>query len=627
MNRLTIVVAGIVVALSLSCALSSFATPFNEKAQVEVKTDDASTEPPVPSMSLNEIIARKNAIPNFPWNWKARDRVLLDGAKLIVSTADIIALTGESGFKNVRDQILLAGISTPKNFADVKALYERAYKKGTKDAILLANVDKLSLDEIDSAANMVSSDAKDRFFRKALSKAQRLNRQSGETIEATQWLTDPGRSCYLNEQPEKLRFGQVSVKGPTIELDEARTFQSMDGFGFALTGGSAHLINSLSTEARAALLKNIFSPDGPGIGASFIRLSIGASDLSVKSFSCDDVPSGQTDTDLRQFDISAGDLDVVPVVKEILAVNPSIRILATPWSAPPWMKTGKSFKGGRLKPEYYSCYATYFVKYLEAMREQGIRIQAISPQNEPLNASNEPSMLMDAGEQAAFIGKHLGPALKNAGLEDVEIFCWDHNCDRKDYPVSVLSDSGAREYIAGVAWHLYAGDIGALSEVRQSFPEKKMYLSEQWTGKDGTFAGDLRWHVKTVLIGSIRNWSQAVLEWNLASDPSCDPHTPAGCPDCKGALTITPGVTPKLPFNVSYYIIGHASKFIRPGSVRIYSNPVDQLPSVAFKTTDGKLALIALNDTNDPLLFNIRWQGKTAVAYLNRGAVGTWIWK
>jgi len=623
--RRSIVVAGILLSFGILCPCSLSASPFSGQAEVKVDDSDVSNTALAPSISLKELIARKDAIPNLPWNWKKRDQVLLDGAGMIDSTTDIIALTRETGFEGVRDKILLIGLNTPKNLEDIQALFQAAIKKETKDNILLANIDKLKWEEIISVANMASAEIKDQIFREALSKAYSQN--PVDEPQGTLWLTDPGRLCYLQKQADKPRFGQLTVNGPTISIDETSTFQSMDGFGFALTGGSAHLINSIPEEDRNKLLRKLFLPDAQGIGASFLRVSIGASDLSEESFSYDDLPSGVTDTELREFDISAGDKDFIPLMKEILAINPSIRIIATPWSAPPWMKTNRSFIGGKLDPKYYSCYADYFVKYIQTMHENGIRIHAISPQNEPFSEKNEPSMVMEAHEQATFIRDHLGPALQKAGLNDVELFCWDHNCDKKEYPLSVLSDPGARKYIAGVAWHLYAGEIGALSEVRQAFPKMKMYLTEQWTGRKGTFAGDFRWHVKTVLIGSVRNWSQAVLEWNLASDPSCDPHTPKGCPDCKGAITVIPGTTPQQPFNVSYYIIGHAAKFVRPGSVRIFTSPVDQLPNVAFLTTDGKMVLIVLNDSNEPMVFNIQWRGKTAVAYLNQGSAGTYIWQ
>lgn len=344
------------------------------------------------------------------------------------------------------------------------------------------------------------------------------------------WLTTADQTLLLQRQADDLRFADNANDFPVITVDAGQKYQIMEGFGFSLTGGSAMLISRLPAPDRSALLRELFLPGGDGIGVSFLRLSIGASDLSERCFTYNDRPDDQSDPELVHFDIEAGDLEVVPLLREILAINPEIKIMATAWSAPTWMKTNQSFTGGKLRPDCYAVYAAYLVKYLQAMRDRGITVHAITPQNEPLNQKNEPSMIMEAGEQAEFIKNHLGPALQAAGLADVELFCWDHNCDVPEYPLEVFADAEARRYLTGSAWHLYGGDISVLSEVHQLYPEMKLYFTEQWVGSDGQFGGDLMWHVKNVLIGSIRNWSRTVFEWNLASDPFCCPHTPGARP-------------------------------------------------------------------------------------------------
>jgi len=437
------------------------------------------------------------------------------------------------------------------------------------------------------------------------------------------WLTSADQTLLFQRQAYDLHFADETKDSPVITVDAGQQYQAIEGFGFSLTGGSAMLISRLSAPDRSALLRELFLPDGDGIGVSFLRLSIGASDLSERSFSYDDRPDGQSDLELAHFDIEAGDLEVIPLLWEILAVNPGIRIMATAWSAPTWMKTNRRFVGGKLRPDCYAVYAAYLVKYLQAMRDRGITVHAITPQNEPLNLKNEPSMIMAAGEQAEFIKNHLGPALLSAGLADVELFCWDHNCDVPEYPLEVFADADARRYLAGSAWHLYGGDISVLSEMHQLYPDMKLYFTEQWVGIDGQFGGDLLWHVRNVLIGSIRNWSRIVLEWNLASDPFCGPHTPGGEARCVGALTIGEAIAR----NVAYYVIAHAAKFVRPGSVRIYSEELTSLPNVAFLTPAGYIVLIALNDGADALSFAIKFQGKNALAALPAGAVATYVWR
>lgn len=434
------------------------------------------------------------------------------------------------------------------------------------------------------------------------------------------WLTRADRSALLQRQPEPLRFDGEARGGPGISIDAERPCQTMEGFGFALTGGSAWLVGRLPPSERRALLQELFSP--AGIGVSCLRLSVGASDLSARAFSYDDPPAGGEDWELRRFDLLAGDPEVVPLLREILAVNPGIRLIASPWSAPAWMKTNRQWVGGALRAECQPVYARYLAEYLKAMRGQGVAVHALTVQNEPLNPHNEPSMAMAAEEQAAFIKHHLGPALRGAGLGEVEIYCWDHNCDRPDYPLAVLADPGARAFTAGAAWHLYGGDISALSEVHQAHPDKKMIFTEQWVGRDGQFAGDLAWHVKNVLVGACRNWGRIVLEWNLASDPECGPRTPGGAVGCLGALTLGDGVSR----NVAYYVIAHAAKFVPPGSVRLPSGLPEGLPNAAFKTPEGAMVLVALNEGAQRRDFAIEWGGRAAAASLPAGSVGTYVW-
>jgi glucosylceramidase len=438
-----------------------------------------------------------------------------------------------------------------------------------------------------------------------------------------QWLTTADQKNLFQQQSPFLSFTDAKPKDlPELSVDSEQKYQHIEGFGFALTGGSAMLITRLPDFERQTLLKELFSPETNGIGLSFLRLTIGASDLSATCFSYNDIPKGQSDHALTHFNIAAGDSEVIPLLQEILQINPDIKIIASPWSAPEWMKTNQSFIGGKLKPDCYGVYADYLVKYVQVMRENGIVIHALTPQNEPLNAENQPSMLMEASEQTEFIKNHLGPALTAAELGTVEVFCWDHNCDVKAYPLAVLADTQARQYLSGSAWHLYAGDISTLSEVHQAYPEMKLYFTEQWVGANGQFAGDFIWHMKNVLLGSVRNWCQVVLEWNLAADPECRPHTLGGSDQCVGALTI--GV--EVSRNAAYYVIAHAAKFVRPGSVRIYSD--DQtLPNAAFLTPAGFIVLIVLNDNAADCAFCIQYHGKYATANLPANAAATYIWR
>lgn len=443
------------------------------------------------------------------------------------------------------------------------------------------------------------------------------------TNEMDFWLTKSDETVKLEKQTGILAFSTQANQYPIIEVDEATTFQSVDGFGYTLTGGSAEVINSLNTSKKQELLQELFGAAANSISVSYLRISIGASDLNATPFTYDDMPVGQTDINLSNFSLAPDMASLIPLLKEILVINPNIKIMGSPWSPPIWMKDNNSFIGGSLQAQYYSVYAQYFVKYIQQMKAQGITIDAITPQNEPLHPGNNPSMLMQAAQQAEFIKNHLGPAFQAANIT-TKIIIYDHNCDRADYPISILNDPAAKAFINGSAFHLYAGNISALSSVQGAHPDKALYFTEQYTASNGNFGGDLKWHLKNVIIGSMRNWSRNALEWNLANNTSFGPHTPGGCTVCKGAITIE--TSSFFTRNVAYYIIAHASKFVPPGSVRISSSTAGDLNNVAFKTPDGKKVLIVENDGGSAGTFNIKYNGKWVIVSLGAGSVGTFIW-
>ncbi len=445
--------------------------------------------------------------------------------------------------------------------------------------------------------------------------------QTPATNDIEFWLTKANQSVLLKKQTAVLSFSTVPNSYTNIEVDSAVTYQTVDGFGYTLTGGSAFLINKLPLAQKQSLLQELFGKNESSISISYLRISIAASDLSAEVFSYDDMPAGQTDVTLSNFSLSKDTVDLIPLLKEILAVNPDIKIMGSPWSAPVWMKDNASTIGGSLQPQYYGVYAQYFVKYIQAMKAHGIAIDAVTPQNEPQHGGNNPSLVMSAQQQADFIKNHLGPAFASANVS-TKIIIWDHNCDNPQYPITILNDAAAKQFIDGSAFHLYAGNIDALSTVHASHPDKNVYFTEQWTASNGSFDGDFKWHMKNVMIGSMRNWSRIALEWNLANDGGYNPHTPGGCTQCKGALTID-GVINR---NVSYYIIAQVSKFVPPGSVRIKSILGGDLHTVAFKTPAGKKVLIVLNDGAGDATFNIAYKGKWAVVSLPANSAGTYIW-
>ena len=440
--------------------------------------------------------------------------------------------------------------------------------------------------------------------------------------EVDMWVTSSDQTKLLNKQDGIIAFTDQYNNYPSISIDTSDAFQTIDGFGYTLTGGSAQLMHGMNSYEREKLLLDIFGCNTDQMCVSYIRVSIGASDLDDEVFSYNDIPQNATDFDLQHFSLSRDTLYLIPILKEALKLRPDLKILASPWSPPVWMKTNQKSIGGSLKPECYDVYADYFLRYLEAMAQHGIILDAVTIQNEPQHGGNNPSMLMSALEQANFIKHHLGPKLRKKNL-NTKLVIWDHNCDLPEYPVAILNDPAAKQYIDGSAFHLYNGDISALSYVHNLHPEKNLYFTEQWTGSNGKFGEDLLWHVKHVIIGSMRNWSRVALEWNLANDPGFNPHTPGGCSQCKGAFTIDKNTVQN---NVSYYIIAHASKFVLSNSVRVGSSVIDKISNVVFLRPDGKKVMIVVNESQNGEIFNIEFKGKRAVASIPAKSVATLVW-
>ncbi|MCY1721072.1 hypothetical protein OU798_12010 [Prolixibacteraceae bacterium Z1-6] len=433
------------------------------------------------------------------------------------------------------------------------------------------------------------------------------------------YLSTPDKKALFAKQDTGVTFAETD-NSPVIEVNEHVVFQEMDGFGFSLTGGSAYHIYNMSEDTRKQLLNELFRLDGNNIGISYLRISLGASDLDAEVCSYDDLPEGETDENMDKFSLAPDKKFLIPVLKEILAIYPELKIMASPWSPPSWMKTNNSSKGGSLIPEYYPAYAKYFVKYVQGMAKEGITIDAITVQNEPLHPGNNPSLLMLPEDQAKFIKNQLGPAFKQANIS-TKIVIYDHNADRIDYPISIMDDPNAKQYIDGSAFHLYGGSIHDLTKVYNAHPDKNLYFTEQWIGAPGDFPENLKWHVENLIVGASRNWCKTVLEWNLAADPDMKPHTPGGCTRCLGAITIDGDMVTRNP---AYYIIAHASKFVRPGSKRIGSNSIPELANVAFKTPGGSVVVIVLNKSETTQKFTIKIRGKLYTTSLASGAVGTY---
>lgn len=394
----------------------------------------------------------------------------------------------------------------------------------------------------------------------------------------------------------------------TIWLDNSKTFQEIDGFGVAITGSSCYNLLHMSQDNRTKLLKETFDTKD-GAGYSFIRISIGCSDFSLEEYTCCDTPG------IENFAIH--DLDkreLFPVLKEILAINPKLKIIGSPWTCPRWMKVNNltelqpfnSWTSGQLNPAYYQDYATYFVRFIQEMKKEGFSIDAITIQNEPLNRGNSASLYMTWQEQAEFIKSALGPKFSEAGIE-TKIVVFDHNYNydnipgQKSYPLKIYADPETSKYIDGAAYHAYGGDKSELLNVHNAAPDKNLYFTEMSIGSwNYSFDGDLMWSMRELGIGTLNNFCKAVIVWNYLLDENGAPNRPGGCTTCYGAIEISSKDYSTLDRKSHFYLIAQLSKVISPGATRIGVSgfKTDGLYFTAVENTDGTYGMVLQNDTN-----------------------------
>lgn len=395
-----------------------------------------------------------------------------------------------------------------------------------------------------------------------------------------------------------------------IVVDEAQSFQSIEGFGASFTDSAAYLLEQVTpANALPGTLNDLFTRTGSGIGLSFMRLPMGASDLARTEYTFDDLPSGQTDPSLNSFSIAHDQTYVLPLVSAARKLNPQMKIMANPWSPPAWMKSGSSVNGGTLLSTMYAPFANYFVKYIQAYGAAGMPIDYISLQNEPLYVPlNYPSMGMDAATQTAVLRDYVLPALTANNLT-TQVFVYDHNWDNASYSEQVLSDATilASPLVAGTAWHGYAGTPGIQQTVQNLYPTKGMWETEH---SGGTFTADQFSTDFLEITQVLRNSAKSFVKWSLALNESRGPNLTniglGGCNTCSGIVTVnsTSGAVTK---SVEYYTLGHYSKYVLPGARRVYSSNGVYTASVAFLNPDGSKALVVYNNSGATQTFQVQW--------------------
>lgn len=442
---------------------------------------------------------------------------------------------------------------------------------------------------------------------------------------ADMWLTTLNGEQKLDPQPSIAASGPATGE-EAVGIDTTKHFQRVHGFGAAMTDASAQLLSGLPDHQRKAIMAELFSRTNGGLGLSFTRLTVGASDFSPTHYSYDDSPGNAPDPELRHFSIDPARKYVLPRVREALAINPDLKVMISPWSAPAWMKTTGSLIKGQLKPEYYPAFANYLAKVVEGFGAEGVPVSMLTIQNEPdFEPGDYPGMRVNSPDRAVIIGRFVGPTFAKRRLK-TQILDYDHNWDNPEMPWTVLSDPAAHKYVSGVAWHCYEGDVPAQSQVHNAFPDKDTWFTEcsggEWSPK---FSETMGWMTDKLIIGGVNNWSRGTLLWNIALDPQHGPHK-GGCGDCRGVITIDPA-TGAITRNVEYYVLGHASRYVLPGAWRVDTvKRGEGVEAAGFLNPDGSRVVILHRTSGDaPILLAI--DGQRFVVPLPNGAVATLRWR
>jgi glucosylceramidase len=462
------------------------------------------------------------------------------------------------------------------------------------------------------------------------------------------WVTTPDGVERMHDRGTVAFAPGAGSDRLTITVDPSLRYQTMDGFGASITDSSASVLSELDPGTRDATMRDLFVTDG----LSFLRQPIGSSDfVDGPHYTFDDMPSGQTDYALDHFSIDHDKAEILPLLRQALALNPDLKVMGTPWSPPAWMKTNDSLVGGRLidDPRIYQAYADYLVRFVQAYQAAGVPVWGLTIQNEPQNRtpSGYPGTDLPT-RQAIQVIDRLGPALAAAGLH-TKILGYDHNWaehpndiantppgedPETEYPTLLLQSSAAR-WLSGTAYHCYAGDQKRMTALHQGFPDKDIWFTE-CSGSHGpsdppaqVFSDTLKWHARNLTLGVPRNWARTVVTWNLALHPDGTPHN-GGCDTCTGVVSVNSDGT--VTRNAEYYTLGHLARFVQPGAVRVASSSYGStgwngLPmSAAFLNPDGSTALVVNNEYDDPRTIAISVGDHHLDYTLPGGSLATFTW-
>ncbi len=452
------------------------------------------------------------------------------------------------------------------------------------------------------------------------------------------WLTTTNDSGGRNvtrglQQQAPISFASGSGSGGvTISVNENSKYQQFVGAGASMTDTAAYLLgssNALSATTRSQVMTNLFSPTS-GIGLDFLRNPMGASDLARYNYSYDDMPAGQTDPSLSQFSISHDLTDILPLTKQAEQLNPSLKLMMVPWSAPAWMKSDDNFTShSYLQSQYYAAYAQYYVKTIQAYQAQGVHVDYVSAQNEPgcCDGSTYPTMNWNGNGLDYFTGTDLLPAFHAAGITTKDLALDWNWSNYASYAQQEVDDAAVRNdpLFGGVAWHGYdEGSAAEQTTVHNQYPNIGQFDTEH---SGGTWIANQQNEDMNNIIDYTRNWGQSVVKWSLAVDQNMGPHN-GGCGTCTGLITVHNGDSRsgQVDYTVEYYDMGQLTKFVKPGAFRIDSTASSTVPNVAWINPDGSKALVAYNGSGATQTVHVNWGNETFNYALPNATSATFTW-
>lgn len=459
---------------------------------------------------------------------------------------------------------------------------------------------------------------------------------ANETVNV--WLTTTsdsgGRTVTRGlQQQAALAFGPAGGSANhTITVNENTTYQQFEGAGASITDTTAYLLRGgpVSAATRDQVMSKLFSPTD-GIGLSFIRNPIGASDLSRPGM----VSLDDTCCDLNDFNTNGYDTNVRLLTQQARGLNPALTVKGVPWSAPGWMKdNGRMDQMGWLKWEYYPMYAQYLVKYVQSYQAAGVPIKYISVQNEPHccqagnpTAMNYPGMDWNPSGLVEFTKNHVYPAFRAAGITTkVLIHDWNYG-DYASFGSAILADAGVRNdpLFGGIAWHGYFGDPGVGTQVHNAYPAVKQFSTEH---SGGTWIANQHNEDLADIVNYGRNWSGSIVKWSLGLNQNMGPHN-GGCGTCTGLITVQEGGSRagQVDYTIEYYTTGHLTKFVKPGAYRIDSTANGTVLNIAYKNPDGSKALIAHNGGANAQSVRVNWGSQSFVYTLPGRTTATFTWQ